>query len=164
MTDVTPEILAQLVDGRLPWTLTKEIMSGHKDGDRFEKYLALRQSRVPWPERILLALGEHLSLVVRGGQRFVKCDCGHELGEASRHWKWGALIHVRDSREAMLELYPDHQGADTALCQLREYFCPGCATLLEVDAVPPGYPIVEDFVPDVDAFYRRWLGREVPTG
>lgn len=84
MSEVTPEILAQLIDGRLPWALTKEIMSGHKDPDRFDKFLAIRQARVPWRERILLPLEEHLSLVVRRGQRLVKCDCGHELGEARR--------------------------------------------------------------------------------
>ena len=46
---------------------------------------------------------------------------------------------------------------------LREYFCPGCKTLLEVEAVPPGYPISHDFVPDLEGFYGEWLGRELPT-
>ena len=45
---------------------------------------------------------------------------------------------------------------------LREYFCPGCKTLLEVEAVPPGYPVIHDFLPDLEGFYGEWLGREVP--
>jgi acetone carboxylase gamma subunit len=51
---------------------------------------------------------------------------------------------------------------DPAWNHLREYFCPGCHTLLEVEAVPPGYPVVHDFVPDLEGFYADWLGRELP--
>jgi acetone carboxylase gamma subunit len=46
--------------------------------------------------------------------------------------------------------------------QLREYYDPLSGTLLEVEVVPPGYPIVHDFKPDIDTFYRDWLGRPVP--
>jgi acetone carboxylase gamma subunit len=34
--------------------------------------------------------------------------------------------------------------------------------LLEVEAVPPGYPVVHDFLPDLEGFYSEWLGRELP--
>jgi len=30
---------------------------------------------------------------------------------------------------------------------------------LKVESVPVGCPIVFDFLPDIDAFYRDWLGR-----
>jgi acetone carboxylase, beta subunit len=40
--------------------------------------------------------------------------------------------------------------------------CPNCARQLEVEAAPPGYPLVHDFLPDVEGFYRGWLGRELP--
>jgi acetone carboxylase gamma subunit len=46
---------------------------------------------------------------------------------------------------------------------LREFFCPGCKTLLEVDAAPPGYPISHDFLPDLEGFYREWLGASCPS-
>jgi acetone carboxylase gamma subunit len=46
---------------------------------------------------------------------------------------------------------------------LREYFCPGCLALLEVEAVPPGYPVIHDFVPDLEGFYEAWLGRPLLT-
>ncbi len=39
--------------------------------------------------------------------------------------------------------------------------CPGCRTQLEVEAVPPGYPVIFDFEPDLETFYREWLGREL---
>jgi acetone carboxylase gamma subunit len=47
--------------------------------------------------------------------------------------------------------------------EIREFICPGCASLLEVEAAPPGYPIVFDFLPDLEGFYREWLGRELPA-
>ena len=51
---------------------------------------------------------------------------------------------------------------DPEWMELREYFCPACWCLLEVEAVPPGYPVVFDFLPDLETFYREWLDREIP--
>jgi acetone carboxylase gamma subunit len=31
-----------------------------------------------------------------------------------------------------------------------------------VEAVPPGYPVMFDFAPDIDAFYTHYLGRPPP--
>jgi acetone carboxylase gamma subunit len=87
-------VIADLITGRLPWEQTKRIMSDYKDADRFDKYIAVLQTSVPW----------------------------------------------------------------------REYICPGCATLLEVDAVPPGWPVIFDFLPDLEGFYEEWLGRPLPNG
>ena len=70
------EVLKDLIEGKLDWLRVKQIMSSPKDADRFEKYLALIQERVRWPEKILLPLGEHLYIVTKGRQRIVKCDCG----------------------------------------------------------------------------------------
>jgi acetone carboxylase gamma subunit len=28
--------------------------------------------------------------------------------------------------------------------------------------VPPGYPVMHEFLPDIEGFYRGWLGRELP--
>jgi hypothetical protein len=43
--------------------------------------------------------------------------------------------------------------------ELREYYDPLDGTLLEVEAVPPGYPVIHSFQPDLEAFYAEWLGR-----
>src|SRR5450759_2595615 len=47
--------------------------------------------------------------------------------------------------------------------ELHEFYCPGCWSLLEVEAVPPGYPAVFDFEPDIDTFYADFLGRPAPA-
>jgi acetone carboxylase gamma subunit len=46
--------------------------------------------------------------------------------------------------------------------ELREYYDPVDGTLLEVEALPPGYPVVHEFLPDLEGFYAGWLGRELP--
>ncbi|MFO8011020.1 MAG: acetone carboxylase subunit gamma [Dehalococcoidia bacterium] len=153
------EDLEDLYGGRLGWEQVKSIMSQPKDDDRFDKYIEILQERVPWAERILLPVSEHLFVVEKGGERIVKCDCGHEFGDYRINWKLNSLIFVRDNRAKLEEIYPGVKCPDPNLCEVREYYCPGCAALLKVESVPVGYPVIFDFLPDIDAFYRDWLGR-----
>jgi acetone carboxylase gamma subunit len=37
-----------------------------------------------------------------------------------------------------------------------------CGCHAYVEAVPPGYPVLHEFLPDIEGFYRGWLGREIP--
>ena len=168
------ETLRDLVDEKLPRAQVRAIQSGYKDTDRFDKYVEVLQDRVGWDERIVLPFGEHLYIVKKppgakaadgsadGPTYVVKCDCGHEFCDYRQNWKLEALINVRDTVEELREIYPDKMHGDPAWNVLREYFCPGCRTLLEVEAVPPGYPPVHDFVPDLEGFYNDWLGRALP--
>jgi acetone carboxylase, gamma subunit len=123
------------------------------------------QERAPFEERIVLPFGEHLAIVARpGGGHVTKClHCSHEFGDYRENYKLECLIHVRDSEEKLLEIYPKMMHGDPQWEEIREYFCPGCVTLLEVEAVAPGYPVVHDFLPDLEGFYTEWLGRPVPT-
>jgi acetone carboxylase gamma subunit len=157
------ETLRDLVEERLPRSQVRAIQSSHKDPGRFHQYVAVLQERVEWDEPIVLPFGEHLFIVSKGGGEYVtKCDCGHEFGDYRENWKLEALINVRDDAESLREIYPDKMSGDPDWNHLREYFCPGCKTLLEVEAVPPGYPVVHDFLPDLEGFYSEWLGRELP--
>jgi acetone carboxylase gamma subunit len=158
-----PETLRDLVDERLPRSQVRAIQSSYKDPDRFDQYVALLQERVEWDERIVLPFGEHLYIVSKGdGSYVVKCDCGNEFCDYRENWKLEALINVRDDAESLQEIYPEKMAGDPEWNHLREYFCPGCRTLLEVEAVPPGYPVIHDFLPDLEGFYGEWLGREAP--
>ncbi len=155
--------LEELLDGRLPWPEVHGIMSAFKDPDRFDKILEIHQARMGWPDRILLPYGEHLYIVeTADGRRIVKCACGRELGDYRSNWKLEALVRVRSTQAEIEELYPKMMAATAGWMELREFICPGCKTLLEVEAVPPGYPIVFDFQPDLEAFYAEWLGRPLP--
>ena len=156
------EDLGDLYSGRLPWDKVKEIMSNPKDDDRFDKYIEILQAHVSWSERILLPLGEHLYIVQKGEERMVKCDCGNEFGDWRRNWKLGTVIYVRDDAEKLEEIYPGLRCPNPELCEVREYYCPGCGSLLMVEAVPVGYPVIFDTLPDIDTFYSNWLGRPLP--
>jgi acetone carboxylase, gamma subunit len=64
---------------------------------------------------------------------------------------------MTDTRESLDEIYPGARKCDPEWMELREYYCPRCKTQLEVEAVTPGYPVVFDFEPDLEGFYRDWL-------
>lgn len=163
MTTYDKAVLGDLIDGTLPWPSTKLMMSGYKDDNRFDVYLQVLQERVSWAEPILLPIGEHLYIIEADSGRIVKCDCGHEFGDYRQNWKLQALIRVRADEESIEEVYPGRYACDAAWMELREFLCPGCHTLLEVEAAPPGFPVVFDFLPDLEGFYRDWLGRPLPA-
>jgi N-methylhydantoinase B/oxoprolinase/acetone carboxylase alpha subunit/acetone carboxylase gamma subunit len=160
---VDAETLAALYDEKLSRREVRDLQSSFKDADRFEKWVALLQSRAAYDERIVLPLGEGLN-VVRGadGGLVVRCDCGQDFCAPSRNWKLEAAIFARDTVEAMQEVYPKLAHSDPEWCELREFYCPSCARQLDVEVAPAGYPITHDFLPDIEGFYRGWLGREVP--
>ncbi len=162
MPEYDKETIEKLVDGKLSWPELKRMMSSFKDPGRFDKYIQVLQEKVSWDDRILLPIGLHLYIVEKSdGSRVVKCDCGFEFGDYRENWKLQALIYVRDTEEKMQEIYPPLMHADPEWVVLREYYCPRCKTQLEVEATPRGYPIMFDFQPDLEAFYKEWLGREI---
>ncbi len=159
----TKKEIEDLLDGKLPFSAIHKMLSNFKDPDRFDQVVKILQERVPWKEPILLPYGQHLYIVQKpDGARVVKCDCGHEFGDYTENWKLSAAIRVRNSNEDLREIYPEMMHCDPDWMELREYFCPGCWSLLEVEAVPPGYPVVFDFLPDLETFYNDWLGRKLP--
>ena len=160
------DTIRTLVDAKLDWPSLKGMMSSFKDPDRFDKYVEVLQERVEWKERIVLPIHEHLYVVAKNKNLIVKAVCGHEYGDYRQNWKMKALIYVRDDEEKYKELYPgvpeEFRMPDTRWSHLREYYCPGCGSLLQVEYAVPGYPIVHDFLPDIEGFYEKWLGRPVP--
>ena len=159
------ETLAALLDERLSRREVKEIQSGYKDSDRFEKWIAVLQERVPYEDPIVLPAGEGLNIVRRrsDGQLVHRCDCGHDFCAHNRNWKMDAVVLRARDRAGRCSRSTRRWPAPTpTLQQIREYYCPSCARQLEVEALQPGYPVVHEFLPDVEGFYRGWLGRELP--
>lgn len=163
MAKYDKKLIGELIDGTLEFYQIKTMMSSHKDKERFDIYLSVLQDRVPWDDPILLPIGEHLFIVQkRNGERIVKCDCGHEFCDYKDNWKLHANIFVRDTEEKMNEIYPKLMSPDPEWQVLREYYCPGCAAQLEVEAVTPWYPVIKDFEPDIDTFYNEWIKVPLP--
>lgn len=157
MTTYSKDVISDLVAGTLPWHQTKRIMSAYKDDGRFLTYVAALQDRVRWQDPILLPISDHLFICQSGPERVTKCECGHSFGDYRKNWKLEAHIHVRNSEAALAEIYPNSDIPDPTWMEIREFICPACGTLHEVEAAAPGYPIVHDFEPDLEGFYRDWL-------
>lgn len=157
------DVIADLMAGTLPWPQAKRIMSSYKDADRFQKAIEVLQESVPWDEPIVLPVGESLFIVRTRDGCETRCRCGHGFGDHRRNWKLSALIRIRKTPEDLGEIYPHSDVCDGDWMELREFICPGCATLLEVEACAPGYPVIHDFEPDLEGFYREWLGIPFPS-
>lgn len=163
VVEIDEATLGQLLDGELPWDDVHHIQSSFKDPKRFDVYVQVLQSRVDWDEPIILPLTPVLSIVKNAeGVYAVKCLCGQDFGDYRENWKLSALIHVRDTPESLEEIWSGPRSPDPEKNEIREFVCPGCGRQLEVDAVPPGYPILANFTPNLEAFYTDWLGRELP--
>ncbi|MEI2679276.1 MAG: acetone carboxylase subunit gamma [Burkholderiaceae bacterium] len=164
MSTYTQEQVANLIDGTLDWDTTFRMLSMPKDGERFSMYLKALQGKVTFPDKIVLPLSPHMYIVqsAKTKQWVTKCDCGHEFCGYKENWKLFANIYVRDTPEAMAEVYPALMAPDTNWQVYREYFCPSCGTLHDVEAPTPWYPVIHDFEPDIETFYKEWVGLPVP--
>jgi acetone carboxylase gamma subunit len=69
---------------------------------------------------------------------------------------------VLDTEEKLDEVFFGPRKPDPEFCDVREYYCPGCGTLL-VETLPFGYPAVFDFLPDLDSYYKDWLQKPLST-
>jgi len=164
-TRFTKDNLRLLVEGKLDWEEVKKALRLRpKDADRFWKYLEVLQARVPWKDKILLRISDHLYIVAKvGGGRIVKCDCGQEFGDYRTNWKLSCRVYARRTAEQMAEVVSTEEAIpNPELVEIREFYCPGCFALLGVEQVPVGYPPIFEMLPDLDTFYREWLGKPLP--
>jgi N-methylhydantoinase B len=163
-TTLERETLEAMLDEKLSRREVKDIQSGYKDPDRFDKWLSILQERVAWDDPIVLPMGEALYVIRRhsDGELVIRSEAGHDFCRFDENWKMHAVVFIRDSDELLGEVYPKMAHCDPEWMELREFYCPKSGRLLEVEAVTRGYPVVHDFLPDIEGFYRGWLGRELP--
>ena len=159
------EHMRLMVEGEIGWEdIKKALRLRPKDRDRFWKYLEVLQQKVPWKDKILLRISDHLYIVAKlGGKRVVKCDCGHEFGDYRVNWKLSCRIRCRRTLEEYAEVMAvEDVLPDMSEVELREYYCPGCFAMVATEQVPLGYPPLIEMMPDLDTFYREWLGKPLP--
>jgi len=161
-TQLDMDTVKDLIGGDIPDDeLFNEVLPNPKDPDRFEKVREAYQEKVDWDDPILVSLNEHLYIVGTEDGRKVKAECGHEVCDADENWKKGCQIRLREEKKEIEELFGDQHGPAWSF-ELREYLCPGCYQLIEVEAVPSAYPVLQRFDPDVDEFYEEWLDEPAP--
>ncbi len=163
MSKYTKKQVAELVEGRANWETVHRMLSMPKDAERFEMYIEVLQEKVSFDSRIILPLGPHLYVVQRPDKAWVTmCDCGHDFGSYKENWKLNAVIHVRDTEETLSEVYPTLMAPDPKWQVYREFYCPTCGIMHDVEAPTPWYPVMHDFEPDIETFYRDWVHLPVP--
>lgn len=161
---VSEEVLADMLDEKLSRRSVRDIQSGFKDAERFDTWIKVLQARAEYDDQIVLPVGEGLNIVKRAsdGEFMIRTDAGADLCRWDENWKMHTVMNVRNTNESLGEIYPKFAHCDPEWMELREYFCPVSGTLLEVEAVTPGYPVVHDFLPNLKGFYEGWLGRQLP--
>ncbi|MCZ6893712.1 MAG: acetone carboxylase subunit gamma [Gammaproteobacteria bacterium] len=165
MTDVpavSKDLIRQLVDGTIDDDNAERLLKlPRKDKDRFFNYIEVLQERVPWQDKILLRLGDKLYVVLNAnGDRVVQCECGNDFGDYRENWKLRCRIRTRKTLAEMSQVFaPAPAVPEPGWQEVREFFCPSCATQHAVEVVAPGYPIVFEMLPDLDKFYRDYMGR-----
>jgi acetone carboxylase gamma subunit len=85
--------------------------------------------------------------------------CGHDIASAREDYKHGLLLYDRDPRDIYQpKIDAEYSHApDPEWCRIVEYYCPQCATQLEVEYLPPGHPLTHDLELDIDALKSRQL-------
>ncbi len=97
------------------------------------------------------AITEYLAIDLES-ERWLCRRCGRDLGSARENYKKGLVLRQRDPAELHSSgLGQPRFHPDPEWCRVVEMFCPGCATLVEVEYLPPGHPITYDLEIDIDA-------------
>ncbi len=78
------------------------------------------------------ALGAHLGVVRGEGFRFACLECGHDLGAADGNYKESCAQADVPLQETNVLAVDASEWVDAEVV-LREFYCPGCATMLETE-------------------------------
>jgi|SRR5699024_860106 len=93
-------------------------------------------------------------------------NCEHEITSARDNYKKGLLVYNRDPDEIHKhiidpDVYEFTFSPDPDWCRILEYYCPNCATMVEVEYLPPGHPPTYDMEFDIDSLKEKYLeGKE----
>jgi hypothetical protein len=91
----------------------------------------------------ILSLTPYVDIVLDDqGRKLAVCSqCGFAYCEANENFKLYCLIYERDPSY----FHPGRLAYDKEWCLFREFYCPSCASQIEVEAVPPGMPILWNY-------------------
>jgi acetone carboxylase gamma subunit len=95
--------------------------------------------------------------------------CDHVYGSARSSYKKYTVVYNRDQREVHKplidpELYEYTFAPDPQYCALLEFYCPGCAALIEVEYTVPGLAPLLDIELDIDKLKAQWSARQELAG
>jgi N-methylhydantoinase B len=86
----------------------------------------------------ILKFHEHLAIATNGKTEAIRCiRCGHLFCQKDENYKLYAVRRERDLYDLAQSLVPS---GESYLGGYLEYYCPGCATLLQVDSFCDAFP------------------------
>jgi N-methylhydantoinase B len=89
-------------------------------------------------------LGEYLEVVTDGAERRFRCaKCGHDLGPTADNYKDHTLVREAPLQEAGPLIGDPKRFIDDEMV-FRQYFCPGCVTLIENEVNRASEPPLRD--------------------
>lgn len=101
---------------------------------------------------MLVRITEYLDIELES-ERW-KCNrCGYDIGDARDSYKKGCLVRDRDPREIHFPIGPSKEfnfSFDPDWMRIVEFYCPGCAVMVENEYLPPGHPLTWDIQLDID--------------
>jgi len=87
--------------------------------------------------RAVMRIHECLDIVEHGDEFSIACrNCGQDFGPATGNYKRAAMFRVVE-KDAVTELPPPD--GRQSMASFVEYYCPGCATLLDVETSCPTF-------------------------
>lgn len=91
--------------------------------------------------------------------------CGRELISARENYKKGCLVYDRDPATIFNPILEgDDWAPDPEICRIIEFYCPGCAIMVENEVLPPGHPITYDIEPDIDKLKLKYTENKASRG
>jgi N-methylhydantoinase B len=107
------------------------------DGPKDARKLGAPNGVAPRP------IGPSLQLRDDGGSTVIACDCGTVLAPGDGNWKTGALVREDPITVGNLLIPDPTRLADDAVV-MRQFACPGCVRLLDVDLSRAEEPLLWD--------------------
>lgn len=93
-----------------------------------------------------MRINAYITVEGHGDQAVLRCRCDHLLGPASEGYKRRSLESRRPIQAAGSRSNPYGLGGDRF--ELREYACPSCQVLYEVEVALRGDPVLDDVLID----------------
>ena len=95
-------------------------------------------------------VNEYLVISDSDGKKVIRCrKCQYEFCPATENYKNHALVKECALAKSGTLFHESKRFI------FREFYCPGYGAQLEVEAVPPGHPLVFSALPDIDGFYNQ---------
>lgn len=149
------DYIRKMVEARNNGTIPAQVLSFLEEtkefSERFRQELeaeeSMKQPDMNQGENIivkeeLFKLTPHVAVVETNTGKGILCShCGHYYCDAGDNFKHYSLVYDRDPKE----IHGDRLGADKDLMIFREFYCPGCGHMVEVEATPPFLPILNNY-------------------